>query len=120
MPARTVALEGETSIRKSVTSGVGVVVAETVDPLLNVTVALLPKPPGATALGVTTMLTVTFAPTFIAPIEQVMELGVPLGVVHDPCVIEELVKGASLAFGKTSEKFTLNAGSGPVFVITYL
>ena len=72
------------------------------------------------ALGVTTMLTVTFAPTFIAPIEQVMELGVPLGVVHDPCVIEELVKGASITFGKTSEKFTLNAGSGPVFVITYL
>jgi hypothetical protein len=120
IPARTVALGGDTSIRKSVTIGVGVVVAETVDPLLNVTVALLPKPPGATTFGVTTMLTVTLSATFIAPIEHVMELGVPLGVVQDPFVVEALVNGASLVLGSTSEKFTLNAGSGPVLVIRYL
>ena len=62
-PATTVAEAGDTSTRKSVTTGMGLTVAVTVDPLLNVTVALFPRPVGAATVGVTTMLTVAVALT---------------------------------------------------------
>lgn len=119
MPARTVALEGETSIRKSVTRGIGAMVAVTVEPLLNVTVALLPRPVGATAVGVTTMLTVAVPPTLNVPIAHVTVAGVPVAPVQEPGEVVALLKVAPLV-GSTSVKFTLNAGSGPLFVMVYL
>ena len=119
MPATTVAVDGDTSIRKSVTIGIGFTVAVTVDPLLNVTVALFPMPEGATVVGVTTMLTVAVPFTANVPIAHVTAAGVPVAPVHDPGEAVALVKVVPVP-GRTSLKFTLNAGSGPVLVIVYL
>lgn len=101
------------------TTGVGLAVAVTVDPLLNVTVALFPIPVGAAAVGVTTMLTVAVAFTASAPIAQVTAAGVPVGAVHEPGEAVALEKVAPVD-GTTSVNVTLKAGSGPVFLIVYL